>query len=368
MWHQFSGWDQSEVVLVQPGRVRKVAVSYFHHRKPGDILRPSVLATRATFPDIAERLRLYFDVDDNPEDTIWSAAELRQRLQGKQGVMSTGSERIDATLLDACPQLKAVCNVGVGYNNVDVAACTARGVLVTNTPDVLTETTADYGFALMMATARRLTESEHFLRRGAWTKTGVFDMFAGSDIHGSTLGILGMGRIGRAIARRGAHGFGMQVIYHNRSRLGVDAEAESGARHVDKTTLLREADHLILVVPYSPSSHHAIGAPELAQMKRTATLTNIARGGIVDDAALAAALRDGTLAAAGLDVFEGEPQVHPALLGLSNVVLTPHIGSASIRTRRAMAALTIDNLISALGQGPNAGRPPTPVNPEVLAG
>jgi len=330
-------------------------------------MRPSVLATRATFPDLADRLREHFDVEDNPADTVWSPAELIRRLQGKQGVMSTGSERIDAALLEACPQLKAVCNVGVGYNNVDVAACTARGVLVTNTPDVLTETTADFGFALMMATARRIAESERFLRRGEWTKTGIYDMFVGGDVHGAALGILGMGRIGRAIARRGALGFGMRVIYHNRSQLAAEAEAECGARYVDKATLLKEADHLVLVLPYSPQSHHAIGAAELAQMKPTATLTNIARGGIVDDAALAQALRAGTIAAAGLDVFEGEPAVHPDLLAVPNVVLTPHIGSASVQTRRAMAALTMDNLIAALGFGPRAGKPPTPVNPEVLA-
>jgi glyoxylate/hydroxypyruvate/2-ketogluconate reductase len=330
-------------------------------------VRPSTLVTRATFPDIADRLREHFDVEDNPADTVWAPAELILRLQGKQGVMSTGSERIDAALLDACPQLKAVCNVGVGYNNVDVAACTARGVLVTNTPDVLTETTADFGFALMMATARRIAESERFLRRGEWTRTGIHDMFVGGDVHGTTLGILGMGRIGRAIARRGALGFGMRVIYHNRSRLATEAEAESGACYVDKATLLKEADHLVLVLPYALHSHHAIGAAELAQMKPTATLINIARGGIVDDAALAQALRAGRIAAAGLDVFEGEPAIHRDLLAVPNIVLTPHIGSASVQTRRAMAALTVDNLIAALGFGPQAGSPPTPVNPEVLA-
>jgi gluconate 2-dehydrogenase len=329
-------------------------------------MRPSVLTTRATFPDIADRLREHFDVEDNPEDTIWSPAELIARLQGKSGVMSTGSERIDAALLDACPDLKAVCNVGVGYNNVDVAACTARGVVVTNTPDVLTETTADYGFALMMATARRIAESDHFVRSGGWTKTGIYNHFVGGDIQGATLGILGMGRIGRGIARRGALGFGMQVIYHNRSQLSAAQEAESGARYVDKQTLLQQADHLVLVLPYSPEAHHSIGAAELALMKPTATLTNIARGGIVDDAALAAALRTGTIAAAGLDVFEGEPKVHPELLTAPNTVLTAHIGSASVRTRRAMAALTIDNLIAALGFGPQAGKPLTPVNPQVL--
>jgi gluconate 2-dehydrogenase len=328
-------------------------------------MRHAVLATRATFPDIADRLREYFEVSDNPADTVWSPAELVVRLQGQSGVMSTGSERIDVSLLDACPQLKAVCNVGVGYNNIDVAACTARGVLVTNTPDVLTETTADLGFALMMAAARRMSESERFLRRGDWTHTGVYDQFVGCDVYGATLGILGMGRIGRAIARRGALGFGMRVIYHNRSELPSDLKAETGACWVDKTTLLRESDHLVLVVPYSAATHHAIGAAELACMRPTATLTNMARGGIVDDAALAVALRAGTIAAAGLDVYENEPRLNPSLLELPNIVLTPHIGSASVHTRRAMAALAVDNLIAALGEGPNAGHPPTPVNPVV---
>jgi gluconate 2-dehydrogenase len=330
-------------------------------------MRPSILVTRASFPDIVDRLREHFDVTDNPDDTIWPQPELIARLQGKSGAVTAGSDRIDATLLDACPGFKAACNIGVGYNNIDVDACTARGVLVTNTPDVLTDTTADFGFALMMATARRIAESEHFLRSGAWKITGRYDMFVGGDVHGATLGILGMGRIGQAIARRGALGFGMKVIYHNRSRLAPDVEASCGARYVDKDTLLRESDHLIIVVPYSASSHHAIGAQELEQMKPTATLTNIARGGVVDDNALAAALAERTIAAAGLDVFEGEPVVCPALLAQTNVVLTPHIGSASVATRRAMASLAVDNLIAALGAGPHAGQPPTPVNPQVLA-
>jgi gluconate 2-dehydrogenase len=324
-----------------------------------------VLVARAAFRDIVDRLRAHFDVEDNPDDTVWTPAQLIERLQGKRGAVTTGSERIDAAVLAACPELEAVCNMAVGYNNIDVDACTARGVIVTNTPDVLTETTADFGFALMMATARRIAESEHFLRRGEWTKWR-YDMFTGTDVHGATLGILGMGRIGQAIARRGALGFGMRVTYHNRSRLGADVEAACRASWVDKDTLLREADHLVIVVPYSAASHHAIGAAELALMKPTATLTNIARGGVVDDAALARALRERRIAAAGLDVFEGEPKVHPDLLDVPNVVLTPHIASASVATRRAMASLAVDNLIAALGRGPSAGKPPTPVNPEVL--
>ncbi|MGA1316482.1 MAG: 2-hydroxyacid dehydrogenase [Rubrivivax sp.] len=324
--------------------------------------RPSVLVARAVFPETVQRLREHFDVEDNPNDIIFSRQELSERLHGKAGAFTTGSERIDAAVLDANPQLRVVANMAVGYNNFDVEACTARGVLCTNTPDVLTETTADFGFALMLAAARRMAESEHFLRRGEWTRW-AYDMFTGSDVHGATLGILGMGRIGQAIARRGALGFGMRVLYHNRSRLPPEQEQPLGARHVDKATLLREADHLVLVLPYSASSHHIIGAEELAQMKRTATLTNVARGGIVDDAALAAALRDRRIAAAALDVFEGEPSVHPELLTVPNIVLTPHIASATVATRRRMAELAADNLIAAL----TGATPPTPINPQVLA-
>jgi len=239
---------------------------------------------------------------------------------------------------------------------------TARGVLGTNAPDVLTETTADFGFALLMATARRIAESEHFLRAGKWEKWS-YDMFAGTDIHGATLGIIGMGRIGQGIAKRGAHGFGMKVIYHNRSRLDAALEAECKASYASKDELLKTADHVVLVVPYTPASHHTIGAAELALMKPTATLINIARGGIVDDAALAAALRDKRIAAAGLDVFEGEPKVHPDLLTVQNVVLTPHIASATVPTRRAMADLAVDNLIGYLVNN----KPVTPLNPAVLA-
>ena len=320
-----------------------------------------ILVARAIFPDTLARLQTHFEVESNAGDTVFTQAQLIERLQGKDGAFISGSERIDAELLDACPTLRAVCNMAVGYNNIDLPACTARGVLASNTPDVLTETTADFGFALMMAAARRISESEHALRRGEWTKWS-YDMFCGSDVHGATLGILGMGRIGQAIARRGALGFGMKVIYHNRSRLAPAQEAPLGARYVDKATLLCEADHLVLVLPYSPAAHHAIGAAELAQMKPGATLTNIARGGIVDDAALAVALRDRVISAAGLDVFEGEPALNPALLTLPNVVLTPHIASATTATRRAMAELAADNLIAAL----TGATPPTPLNPEVL--
>ena len=323
--------------------------------------RLSVLVARQIFPAVVARLAEHFDVEANDEPLDWPQAELIRRLQGKVGVFIAAQEPIDATLLDACPALRAVCSMAVGYNNIDVPACTARGVQVTNAPDVLTETTADFGFALMMATARRIAESEHFLRAGQWQRWS-YDFFAGAEVHGTMLGILGMGRIGQAIARRGALGFGMPVIYHNRSRLAPELEAPLGARWVSKEELLRQADHLVIVVPYSASSHHAIGAAELALMKPSATLTNIARGGVVDDAALAQALAERRIAAAGLDVFEGEPEVHPALLRVPNVVLTPHIASATIATRMKMALLAADNLIAVL-----EGRPPlTPVNPQVL--
>ncbi|MBK7990662.1 MAG: D-glycerate dehydrogenase [Comamonadaceae bacterium] len=323
--------------------------------------KPHILVARAIFPETLARLAQQFEVEANPDDAIWTKAQLIERLQGKVGAFTTGSERVDTEVLAACPQLRIVANMAVGYNNFDVDAMTAAGVLATNAPDVLTETTADFGFALLMATARRVTESEHFLRAGLWTKWS-YDMFAGAEVHGTTLGILGMGRIGQGIARRGAHGFGMKVIYHNRSRLSPEREAECEARYVDKEELLRTADHLVLVVPYSAASHHAIGAAELALMKRTACLVNIARGGIVDDAALAVALREKRIAAAGLDVFEGEPAVHPDLLTVPNVVLTPHIASATVPTRLAMANLAADNLIGFLTQG----MPLTPLNPEVL--
>ncbi|SFD61927.1 2-hydroxyacid dehydrogenase [Paracidovorax konjaci] len=319
--------------------------------------RPRILVARAIFPEVVDKLAQHFDVESNPEDVIWTPAELAARLADKDGAFTTGSQRIDAALIAACPRLRIVANMAVGYNNFDVDALTAAGVQATNTPDVLTETTADFGFALLMATARRVTESEIYLRQGLWSKWS-YDMFAGSDVHGSTLGILGMGRIGQGIARRGAHGFGMNVVYHNRSRLSPELEAECKARYVGKEELLRTADHLVLVLPYTPQSHHAIGAAELAQMKPTANLINIARGGIVDDAALAQALRERRIAAAGLDVFEGEPKVHPDLLTVPNVVLTPHIASATVPTRRAMAHLAADNLIAFFG-----GRGPlTPVN------
>jgi gluconate 2-dehydrogenase len=257
--------------------------------------------------------------------------------------------------------LKVVANISVGYNNFDVPAMTAAGVMATNTPDVLTDTTADFGFALLMATARRITESEHWVRNGHWDKWSIVNNPLGVDLHHSTIGIIGMGRIGQGIAKR-ALGFGMNVIYHNRSRLSESDEKACGAKYVSKNELLQTADHVVLVLPYTTENHHTIGAKEIALMKPTATLVNIARGGIVDDAALALALKANKIFAAGLDVFEGEPNVHSELLKLSNVVLAPHIASATEKTRRAMVDLAVDNLRAALA----GKKPPSLINTELL--
>ena len=322
-------------------------------------MKSKILITRAVFPEVIDHLSQYFEVDSNQSDEAFSESELIRRLQGKAGVYANPTTMISAEAIRSAPELRAICNMAVGYNNIDVAAATAAGIMVTNTPDVLNETTADFGWTLLMATARRVTESEHYLRAGLWKKWN-YDSFMGVDVHGSTLGVIGMGRIGRAVARR-SMGFNMKVIYNNRSRLAPELEAEANnARHVSREELLRSADHVVLVLPYSTESHHLIGAAELALMKPTATLINIARGGIVDDAALIDALSAGKIAAAGLDVFENEPAFNPGFLKLSNVVLTPHIGSASGSTRRAMADCAADNLIAAL----SGHRPPNLLTPE----
>ncbi|MDP3668993.1 MAG: D-glycerate dehydrogenase [Telluria sp.] len=323
-------------------------------------MKPKILVTRAVFPDVIDLLAQHFELESNQDDRIYTESELIAKLRGKDGVFTTPSERISAELMAANRQLKAICNMAVGFNNIDLEAATRAGIMVTNTPEVLNQTTADFAWALMLAAARRVTESEHWLRAGQWQKWR-FDTFLGADVHGATLGILGMGRIGQAIARRSL-GFEMRVLYHNRSRLPLEQEAHSNnAVFVSKEELLRSADHLILVLPYSPQTHHTIGAAELALMKPGATLVNIARGGIVDDVALIAALRERRIAAAGLDVFENEPRFHPDFLTLPNVVLTPHIASASEPTRRAMAFCAAENLIAALG----GAQPPNLLNPAV---
>ena len=324
-------------------------------------MKQKILVTRATFDEVVEKLRERFDVEDNQKDDApWGADELKRRLADKDGVLPTGSDRIDAALLDAAPRLKAVCNIAVGYNNIDLAACTALGIAATNTPAVLDETTADTTWVLLMAAARRITEAERWLRAGNW-KGWKNDQFLGVDVHHATLGIVGMGRIGQAIAQR-ARGFSMRVLYHNRKRLPAKIERATGAKYVPLERLLRQSDFVSLNMPYSPSSHHLIGAQQLALMKPTAVLVNAARGGVVDDAALIAALKEKRIAAAGLDVFEGEPKLNPGFLELDNVALVPHIGSATRATRTAMALLASKNLVAAL----SGKRPPNLLNPEVL--
>jgi glyoxylate/hydroxypyruvate/2-ketogluconate reductase len=325
----------------------------------------SVWVSRPLFPEVLATLAPHLDVRVEPREAKRTPQQLRARLAGVDGAIVGLGDRIDASILAGNRRLRVIANLGVGYNNLDLAALTQAGIMATNTPDVLTQTTADYAWALMLAAARRVSSAERWLRAGRWRGGMRFDDWLGVDVHGKTLGILGMGRIGQAVARR-ASGFDMPVIYHNRSRLPEAIELECRATWVDKAELLQRADHLVLVLPYTPQNHHAIGAAELSQMKRTAVLVNIARGGIVDDGALAAALREGRLGAAGLDVFEGEPAVNPALRELDNAVLSPHIASASADTRRAMAQLAADNLLAALGYGPHAGHPPSLLNPEIL--
>ena len=323
--------------------------------------KPKILVSRAIFPDQLAELEKSFEVRSNQADQVFTPAELQKELSNVVGALVTGSERIDASALQNAKDLKIAANIAVGYNNFDVPAMSAAGVMATNTPDVLTDTTADFGFALLMSTARRISESEHWIRNGQWDKWSIVHNPLGMDLHHSTIGIIGMGRIGQGIAKR-ALGFGMKVIYHNRSRLSEANEKACGATYVSKEELLRTADHVVLVLPYTAQNHHTIAAAEIALMKPTATLVNIARGGIVDDAALAQALQSGKIFAAGLDVFEGEPQVHPELLKCSNIVLAPHIASATEKTRRAMVDLAVENLRAAL----DGKKPPSLINSEVF--
>ena len=326
--------------------------------------QPRVWVSRPTFPDVIARLEPHFQVAAEPAEAKFTPAELATKLAGCDAAIVGLKERIGATELAGAKRLRIVANLGVGYDNLDLAALTAAGIAASNTADVLNESVADYAWALLLGAARRMGAAERWLRAGQWHAT-EFKGWLGTDVRGRTLGILGMGRIGQAIARR-AQGFGMPVLYHNRSRLPGDTERECRARYVDKAELLRESDFLVLVLPLTPETRHAIGAADLAQMKPTAVLVNVARGGIVDDAALAAALREGRLAAAGLDVFEGEPRLHPDLLALDNVLLSPHIASATTDTRRAMTAVAVDNVLALFGHGPHAGHPPNLLNPEAL--
>jgi len=321
-------------------------------------MKPKILVTREVFSEALDFLSRHFDVTPNQADTPMNPEALAEALADKDGALTTLSERIDDALLARCPKLKAVCNIAVGFNNIDLKACQARGVMATNTPGVLDASTADFTWALILATARRVTEAEQYLRAGKWTGWKL-KQFLGTDVNHSTLGILGMGRIGQAVARR-ARGFDMTVLYHNSRRLSAEVEKDCHAAYVSMDDLLARADILSVHTPYSPATHHILGAAQFAKMKPGAILINAARGGVVDDAALVEALKRGTIAAAGLDVFENEPALHPDFLRLTNVVLTPHIASSSEATRRRMAMLAAENLVAALttGKPPNLLPPP----------
>jgi glyoxylate/hydroxypyruvate/2-ketogluconate reductase len=316
-----------------------------------------VLITRQVFPEIVSELRQRFEVEHNDDDTPWPPDELARRLAGKAGAMATVMDKFDEPLLAACPDLKVISNIAVGYNNIDIPAASKRGIKVTNTPGVLDDTTADLTWALLMAAARRIAEGDAHVRRGDWKIAFGVQYFLGQDIHHATLGIIGMGRIGQAIARR-ARGFDMRVLYHNRKPLSTLDERQVGATWTEMEHLLAVSDFVVCMVPYSPATHHLIGAAQIAKMKPTAILVNSARGGVVDDAALIAALREKRIAGAGLDVFEGEPKLDPGYLELRNVVMTPHIGSASRATRTTMCRTAAANMAAVL-----EGRvPPNPVN------
>ena len=310
-------------------------------------MKPKILLTRRVFPEIVAQLSQQFELDHNESDHILNAETLRVRAQGCLGVVACLTEKIDAAFFDACPSVKVVSNIAVGYNNIDIAEAGKRGVMVTNTPGVLDDTTADLTFALLMAAARRITESERRLRQGEWKKGFALQQWLGTDIHHASLGIIGMGRIGQTIARR-ALGFDMQVLYHNRTQLDPATESRLRVRYGSKHDILRESDFVVVMVPYSSATHHLINASALALMKPTAILINTARGGVIDDAALIAALKEKRIAGAGLDVFEGEPAFDADFLTLDNVVLTPHIGSATRATRMRMAALAAENITAAL--------------------
>jgi len=320
-------------------------------------MKPRVLVTREVFDDVLEYLARHFDVTSNQSDNPFSPEALAEQLADKTGAMTVLTDRIDANLLKRCPQLKAVCNIAVGYNNIDLDACRAAGVMATNTPGVLDNATADFTWALILATARRLTEAEAWLRAGQW-KGWKLKQFLGTDVCGATLGIIGMGRIGQAVARR-ARGFDMKVLYYSRHRVSEDIEHTCGATHATLDQVLAQSDIVTIHTPYSSATHHLIGGKELGRMKRTGILIHAARGGVVDDVALINALTSGGIAAAGLDVFENEPGFNPDFLSLKNVVLAPHIASSTERTRHRMAMLAAENLVAAL----TTGKPPNLLNP-----
>ena len=324
-------------------------------------MKPAVLVTKRIFPEAVELLRRHAEVDYVDSDDGLSPEELEARSRGKQGIVSQLTDKFTAERIERLEGVRVIANVAVGFDNVDLAAATRQGILVTNTPDVLTDTTADLTFALLLAAARRIVEAHRFVHSGKWRRWTI-DLLAGRDVHHKTLGIFGMGRIGQAVARRAA-GFSMRVLYHDARRAPEALERELSLEFTGHLQLLRESDFVTLHVPLNDSTRKLIGAAELREMKPSAILVNTSRGPVIDEAALAQALADRVIAAAGLDVFESEPHVHPLLLELENVVLAPHIGSASIDTRRKMSLLAAENALAALA----GRRPPNLLNPEAIS-
>lgn len=321
-------------------------------------MKKKIFVAREVFDDVLNFLAPHFEVQANQEDRVLTAEELAEVLADKEGAMTTLTEKIDDALLSRCPGMKAVCNIAVGYNNIDLAACSAHGVLATNTPGVLDDTTADFAWTLILGTARRLNEAETYVRAGQWDKWKL-KQFLGLDVHHATLGIIGLGRIGQVVARRAA-GFEMEVLYHDVRRAAPEIESACRAAYVPKEELFCRADIVTIHIPYSRETHHAVGGPEISLMKKSAILIHAARGGVLDDAALVEALRRGAIAGAGLDVFEGEPAIHPGFKELKNVILSPHIASSSEKTRFRMAMKAAENLVAAL----TSGNPPDLLNPE----
>jgi glyoxylate reductase len=318
-----------------------------------------VLVTKRIYPEAIEYLKEHAEVDYVGTDEGLSAEGLLERVRGTQAVVSQLTDKFTAAVIDGLEGVRIIANVAVGFDNIDLAAATRKGILVTNTPDVLTETTADFAFALLLAAARRVVEGHQFVHSSQWRKWSI-DLLVGHDVHHRTLGIFGMGRIGQAMARR-ARGFSMRVLYHDAARAAENVEHDLQLEFVSKEQLLRESDFITLHVPLLDSTRHLIGTAELEQMKKSAILVNTSRGPVVDEEALAKALDGAWIAGAGLDVFEHEPQVHPELLKLNSVVLAPHIGSASVDTRREMSMLAARNAVAAL----EGRRPATLLNPEV---
>lgn len=320
-------------------------------------MKPKVLITRRIYPEAIEILNGRADIDYNNSDDGLAAEEMLERSKGKTAIAGPNGQRFGAELLDQLSDLKIIANIGVGFDNVDMAAAAKNGILVSNTPDILTDTTADFAFALLMAAARRIAEADRYVREGRWLRGGV-DLLAGLDIHHRTLGIFGLGRIGAAMARRGK-GFAMRILYHDAQRAPEALERELDARLVSKEELLREADFISLHTPLNEGTRKLIGEPDLRRMKKTAILVNTARGPVVDEVAVARALSEGWIAGAGLDVFEHEPKVNADLLKLDNVVVAPHIASSSIDTRREMCRMAARNVLAVL----EGNRPPNLVNP-----